>query len=116
MAFTGTITIGGTTYTWSSPTLQDLAHLEARLKRSLIGGDEIVNTVSGRIELACLCLREHHPDLTPGILGATLHAEDLPVLWTMIREAIPLWGSPIPPSSSSPSDSDGPPPSSEPSE
>ncbi len=113
-ASTGTVTIDGTEYTWMSPTLADLEHFEATVG-PLIGSRAVVDTIKGRIALISLVLVKHHPDLLPGVVR-TWGVDALVAGWDAVLTAIPLWGSPTPPSSPSPSLSAGPPPSSEPSE
>lgn len=96
MASEGTITIGGKQYTWTSPTIADIVEFEGTTKLSLMDSATF-NGARGRAYLAALCLKRHHPELTPGvILGWP--AERLVQLWALIAQAIPIFSSgPRPP-------------------
>jgi len=89
MPSTGTIEIDGKTYTWTSPTFADLEHFESMVGK--ISDADVLNSVKGRVWLAWLCLKRNHPDLTPKLIGdwSAVHWLDL---WTMITDALPLWG------------------------
>jgi len=95
----GTITIDGEKYTWTSPRLLALEQFESSV--GPISDSKVINSVKGRIHLASLCFREKHPNLTPGVIGTwpgSAYAE----LWEVISAAIPLWeGSRRPPQSDS---------------
>ncbi len=88
MAATGTIPIGGKPYTWTSPTLEELSRVEGEL-----GGPLLIkaNTMQGKIHLLAACLREKHPDVTPGVIGKELRGVDLDAVWNVIKVAVPLW-------------------------
>ena len=89
MAATGTITIDGEEYTWTSPTLGGLMEFEQTTKL-LLSDPDTTNSLRGRAYLAALCLREKQPKITPGvILGWPVSV--YPELWTMIVEAIPIF-------------------------
>ncbi len=87
MAATGTIPIGGKEYTWTSPTFAELEHIEANVGPL----NAIVNTVQGRIHLLVACLKDGHPDITPGVLGKELRATDWDAVWDTLKTAVPLW-------------------------
>ena len=91
MATTGTITIAGKEFSWSSPTLAALEQFEAKVGR--ISDPGVVNSVTGRIWLCWLCLRDHHPDLTVKSIGE-FPGEAWNPIWEMIQQALPLWGNP----------------------
>jgi len=88
MAATGTIPIGGKPYTWTSPTFEILARVEGELGGPLrIKAD----TIHGKIHLFTACLKENHPDVTPGAIGKELRGTDLDAVWDVIKVAVPLW-------------------------
>ena len=92
MAATGTITINGKPYTWTSPTFETMEHFEATIGQ--IVGSRVADTFRGRTHLLCACLKENHPDVTPGVIGKELRTTDWDAVWDVIRQAAPLWALP----------------------
>ena len=91
---TGTATICGEDFTWTSPTLGDLDHFESTV--GPVSDPTVVNSVKGRIGLAHICLKEHHPDLLPGVIR-TWPAQAFREIWPMLMQAVPLWAPASPP-------------------
>ncbi|HUU54627.1 MAG TPA: hypothetical protein VMY87_06890 [Armatimonadota bacterium] len=87
-AISNTIPIDGKEYTWTSPTLEEIAQVEADL-----GGPLLIkaNTIQGKIHLLTACLRENHPEVTPGLIGKAARGTDLDAVWDVIKVAVPLW-------------------------
>ena len=86
---TGTITLNGQEYTWSSPRLKYLVEVEQFI--GPITALATVNSVRGRAYLAYACLRENHPDLTPNTI-LDWPASAFSEIWPMIAAAIPIYG------------------------
>jgi len=89
MAATGTIEIGGTPYTWTSPTFEALEQIEASGHRIL--DPAFFGSFRGRTHLLAACLKEHHPTINAGVLRKELRGVDFERVWTVICQAIPLW-------------------------
>ena len=99
-AATGTITIDGKTYTWTSPTLAAVANFEAMI--GPVSDLKTVNSVRGRCYLVAMALEPNHPELTAkNIMDWPISI--LPELWPLIKAAYPIWNTdeekPNPPAS-----------------
>jgi hypothetical protein len=94
MASTGSIELGGKQLTWTSPTIADLEHLEAK-EKTLLTDLDFVNSAAGRRKLAAMCLKKEHGLVDGMEINTWLRGRDTAdylKLWPMIREAIPFWG------------------------
>jgi len=88
MAATGTIPIDDNKLTWTSPELGSLEQFETEV--GPLTDMRIVNSVTGRIHLAHLCLCEKQPYITPETVRRW-RAEHWDALWAMILEAVPIF-------------------------
>ncbi len=86
----GKCTLNGQEYTWESPTLADLEEFEVTI--GPVTDPKVVNSIRGRYFLLSLCLRKHHPDLTPGIVRGWPNRVHVEAFENVLVVAVPFWG------------------------